>query len=107
MRFKVTVNCLDEAETIRKIVDAASAAGAGRVGKYSRVALVLRGYETWIPGPGAEPFSGTIGMISEEPSVRIEMQCEACDLLAVIGSIRANHDYEEPVIDVVRLEEIE
>lgn len=106
MRMKVAVNCPDDEALIQDIIDAASAAGGGKIGNYSRVALVLRGYETWKSEPGATPHTGEVGKVSKEPSVRIEMQCEEEDVGSVMRAIRDLHPYEEPVIEVIRLESV-
>jgi hypothetical protein len=106
-RRKVAVHCPDDAALVEKLLDAAAAAGGGKFDHYSRVAMVLRGNETWKTEAGANPHIGEVGKISEEPSVRIEMQCDAADVRAVIAALRSVHPYEQPLIEVIRLEEIE
>jgi hypothetical protein len=44
---KIIVDCPDEDKVIDLIIDAASEAGAGKIGNYSRCALITRGIGTW------------------------------------------------------------
>lgn len=108
MTYKIAVNIpvekSEEKETIDKILDAMSEAGAGTVGNYGRVAIVLDGYETWRSEEGAHPYNGTVGEITMAKSVRIEMQCPEEKLADVEKAIRKLHPYEEPVIEIYKLE---
>lgn len=104
MQYKVTVNGPDNEDLINRLIDAASAAGAGVIGNYSRVAFVTPGFETWNVGDGAHPHDGTaVGTTRVQPSVRIEMRCNEATLAAVEQSLRQAHPYEEPVIEVTPL----
>lgn len=81
------------------LIDAASGAGAGRVGLYTRVACVGEAQGTWLAGEGANPYVGELGRVSWEPEVRIEMELPASAEDAVREALLAVHPYEEPVID--------
>ncbi len=108
MTYKIAVNVpvekTDEKEQIDKILDVMATAGAGIVGNYSRVAIVLDAYETWRSEEGAHPYNGTVGEITVAKSVRVEMQCPEDKLEAVEKAIRSLHPYEEPVIEIYKLE---
>lgn len=103
---KIIVDCPDEAKVIDLIIDAASEAGAGKIGNYSRCALITRGIGTWRSDEGANPYIGKVGEISQEESAKIEMRCPDDRVREVCNAIRKVHPYEEPVIDVIRLEEV-
>jgi hypothetical protein len=104
MNYKITVNCPDNQKLIDMLINAASKAGAGRYRNYSRVALVLKGYETWKTMSGAHPHIGKIGKTSKVKSAKIEMVCSSAKLKSVCMALRKAHPYEEPVINVVKLE---
>ena len=95
-----------EKETVQKILDAAAQAGAGNVGAYSRVAALLDGNETWRSGKDAHPYNGAVGEVTVAKSVRIEMQCPEDKAADVIKAVRALHPYEEPVIELIKLESL-
>jgi dinuclear metal center YbgI/SA1388 family protein len=88
------------------VVDALTAAGAGRIGRYERCAFTLAGEGTYRPLPGAEPFSGTVGTVSAEPETRIEMVLDRSRRRAVTQALLAAHPYEEPAWDLYELAEV-
>ena len=66
---------------------AASQAGAGNVGTYARVAMIMDGNETWRSEKGSHPYNGIIGEISVAKTVRIEMQCPEDKVADVIKQL--------------------
>jgi len=105
MKYQLFVVCPEDETIINKIIDAASAAGAGVVGKYSHCAFVTRGRSQWKSEPGAHPAIGKVGQLSKITGAKIEMLCPAEKRIAVEKAIRRVHPYEEPDIQFVRLEE--
>jgi dinuclear metal center YbgI/SA1388 family protein len=87
----------------QKIVDAASAAGAGQIGRYSRCAFLGSGTGTFIAGAGANPTIGEIGKVEEVEECRIEMTVVADRRWFVEDAVRRAHPYEEPSIDLYPL----
>ena len=85
------------------VVDAMSAAGAGAIGDYSRVAFLGRGTGTFVPGPGAHPAIGESGVVEEVAEARVEMIAPRRLRAAVAAAARAVHPYEEPALDVLEL----
>jgi dinuclear metal center YbgI/SA1388 family protein len=85
------------------LIDAATGAGAGAVGLYSRVACVSEATGTWLAGEGANPYVGELGQVTWQPEVRIEMELPASSEEAVREALLAAHPYEEPVIDFYAL----
>lgn len=94
------------AEAQEAIVDAMSAAGAGVIGNYERCVFGSAGTGSFRPLEGSNPAVGQIGSVEKVEEVRIEMRAPKRLASAVIEAMRANHPYEEPAYDVVRLEPV-
>ena len=102
--YKFFVFAPRDQKIIRSIIDAASNAGAGKIGKYNKCAFVTEGIGTWIAEEDAHPTLGKAGQLENIKEVKIEMQFPDEKLSQVIKAVKAAHPYEEIVIDVVRLE---
>lgn len=85
------------------VLDAVAAAGAGRIGDYSRCAFVTEGTGTFVGGPTSQPAIGVPGQIEHVGEVRLETVVSGDDLAAVLSALRASHPYEEPAYDVFPL----
>lgn len=101
--YNITINCPDRPEIIKKIIDAGSQAGAGKIGDYTRCAMIVKGEETWITGKDAHPFIGMPGLMSIEPSARIIMQAPEGQVEVVVDAVVRAHPYEQPVVEVTKL----
>lgn len=101
--YKVFVFAPRDQKIIRKIIDAAANAGAGKVGEYNKCAFITKGIGTWEAEKGAHPALGSVGGIQNIEEVKIEMQCPDKSLKNVLVAIKKVHPYEEVVIDVFRL----
>jgi hypothetical protein len=55
--------------------------------------------------PGAQPAIGRVGQLEEVEEERIEVTCDSALVRDVIAAIVAAHPYEEPALDVWKLEE--
>lgn len=86
-----------------RMVDALSAAGAGSLGDYSRVAFTSQGTSTFVPGPGANPTIGTVGECASVAETRVEMVFAPDRVAEVVRAMRTTHPYEEPAFDVLEL----
>ncbi|MFZ5821030.1 MAG: divalent cation tolerance protein CutA [Chloroflexota bacterium] len=86
-----------------KIRDELAKIGVGRIGNYDHCVAVypVQGY--YRPLPGADPFDGKIGQISETVEYKIEVNCKRELVEEAIQAIRRVHPYEEPLINVVPL----
>jgi hypothetical protein len=93
---KIEIFAPPEAEAALR--EALAQAGAGVIGDYDHCATVtpVKGY--FRPLPGADPYSGVKGEISQVEEVKIEAVCRREQLDAVDAAIRKAHPYEEPVI---------
>ncbi|MBQ7677350.1 MAG: cytochrome C biogenesis protein [Lachnospiraceae bacterium] len=78
-------------------------ADAGHIGRYDCVLSYSKVTSTWRPLEGADPYSGTIGVLSEEEECKVEVTVEAARLDAAIDAVRRVHPYEEPVINAIPL----
>jgi putative NIF3 family GTP cyclohydrolase 1 type 2 len=62
-------------EALDAVLDAVSAAGAGRIGDYERCSFRVRGTGTFRPLPGTDPYSGRgVGQDAEEEELRLEVE---------------------------------
>ncbi|HMB22647.1 MAG TPA: hypothetical protein VKP08_07465 [Anaerolineales bacterium] len=86
-----------------KIRDELAKVGVGRVGNYDHCVAIypVQGY--FRPLPGADPFEGEIGKISETVEHKIEVNCERALVEQALKVIRSIHPYEEPVVNVIPL----
>lgn len=83
---------------------AVCAAGAGVIGDYVECTFSMPGTGTFRPGSAANPFSGTPGVLSQEPELRLETVVTRALLPSVVNALRTAHPYEEPAYDIVQLE---
>lgn len=103
MNYQLFVFCPDDEKVIDKIIEAASAAGAGVVGNYSHCAFVTKGRSQWKGMPGAHPAIGKVGQLSKIVGAKIEMLCPEEKRAAVTKAIRSVHPYEEPDIQFIQI----
>ncbi len=77
--------------------------GVGVIGNYDHCVAIypIQGY--YRPLPGAEPFEGEVGKISETVEYKVEVNCRRELVNEAIRTIRSVHPYEEPLINVVPL----
>ena len=105
----------DEAKQVKLVVfvpeshlaqvrDAVGAAGAGVIGAYTHCSFSAPGVGTFLPGDGAQPFSGETGKLNEEPERRFETLVPNARLGAVLRALFQAHPYEEVAYDVIPLE---
>ena len=81
-------------------------AGGGKVGNYTHCSFSSKGIGRFKPEDGANPAIGKVGKLEEVVEERIEITCEQDKLTKVISAIREVHPYEEPAIDVYKLENV-
>lgn len=102
--YKVVVTVPEnEADKLREAI---GNAGGGRVGNYTHCSFSLKGTGRFLPVDGAKPAIGQVGKLEEVVEERIEITCDSESVKAVVAAIRATHSYEEPAIDVYKLEEV-
>jgi len=94
---------VENAEAVKAAV---FSAGAGRIGNYDCCAWQVLGEGQFRPLSGSDPHIGQHGHLEKIPEYRVEMVCEAAHLQAALAALRDAHPYEEPAIDVWRLESL-
>ena len=92
------------AYAVDAVRDALASAGAGVIGAYTRCSFELRGTGTFEGGAGSRPAVGRRGRFERVEEVRLEMVCGIRQRAGVLRALRAAHPYEEPPIEVYRLE---
>ncbi len=92
---------------IQAIIDAATQAGAGKVGNYSHCAFITEGMGTWLPLPGANPTVGKLGELATEDEVKIEMECAKDKMQDVVDAIKKVHPYDKIAIDAIAIARFE
>lgn len=76
---------------------------AGHIGSYDCCLSYSPVTGCWRPLAGTSPYLGTVGEISSEPELKVEVTCltERADL--TVDAVKGIHPYEEPVINVIPL----
>ncbi len=77
--------------------------GAGHIGNYDYCSFSVEGVGRFRPLNGSDPFIGTAGKVEEVIEERIETVCEFEKYKEIVEKIREAHPYEEVVIDVYPL----
>ena len=83
--------------------EALRAVDAGHIGNYDCCLSYSRVTSLWRPLEGTKPYLGSVGEISCEPELKVEVTCRTERADAVIEAVRRIHPYEEPVINAVPL----
>ena len=86
------------------VQEALWAAGAGRIGEYSRCSFALLGTGTFQGSEHSHPAAGTPGEFEQLQEVRLEVAAEAGRLTALVAALRAAHPYEEPAYGIYQLQ---
>jgi dinuclear metal center YbgI/SA1388 family protein len=100
--YKVVVFC--PREDREPVLAAAFAAGAGEIGAYRECSYSGQGRGTFFGGEAANPAVGQKGRRESVREWRCEVLVPERHLTAVLSAVRTRHSYEEPAIDVYRLE---
>lgn len=91
------------ADAVEKVSEAVFAAGAGRIGAYTRCSFRLSGTGTFFGEEGASPAVGRAGKLETVDELRLETLVAVGKIDSVVAAMRAAHPYEEPAFDIVRL----
>ena len=83
--------------------EALQAVDAGHIGQYDCCLSYSRVTGCWRPLEGTSPYSGTVGQISTEPELKVEVTCYTERMEKTVAAVKAIHPYEEPVINVIPL----
>ena len=80
-------------------------AGAGHIGQYDQCCWQVAGIGQFRPLAGSNPYTGEVGKLEQVTEYRVELVCEDSLIKSAIKALRSAHPYEEPAIDVWRLED--
>lgn len=72
-------------------------------GKYRDCSFAADGAGTFTPLEGAEPFTGTVGVLATVKEERLELLIERAQLARAVKALLAAHPYEEPAFDIYPL----
>lgn len=92
---------MEEAERVRAaLLDA----GAGAIGNYSHCSFNTQGSGTFLPGENTHPFCGERGELHTETEIKTEITVPEQLLSSCIRLLNEVHPYEEPVCNIIPLE---
>jgi hypothetical protein len=77
--------------------------GAGSIGHYDSAMSYSIVKGCWRSLPGANPYDGEIGVLTEADEYKVEVCCKTENLEATIKAVREMHPYETPVINAILL----
>lgn len=102
--YKIAVTVPEnEADELREVI---GNAGAGNIGNYIHCSFSVKGIGRSMPIEGANPTIGQVGQLEAIAEERIEVVCDENHVKAVLTAIRQAHSYEEPAIEVYKLEQL-
>jgi hypothetical protein len=90
-------------EALPSVMEALHQAGAGVIGNYDHCFAWSSVNGSWRPLPGAQPYLGEVGQISQSSECKLEVNCAAEKIKDAIAAVRRVHPYEEPLINVIPL----
>ncbi len=83
------------------------AAGAGRIGDYTRCSWYAAGTGTFMGGAGTDPAIGEAGREERTAELRVETVVPAGRARAVVDALLEAHPYEEVAFDLYPLARLE
>ena len=92
-------------EYVESVKNALFSAGAGAIGNYDMCAWQVAGVGQFRPLEGSNAYIGCVGQLERVSEHRVEMVCRDECIKAALVALRTAHPYEEPAIDVWRLED--
>ena len=90
-------------EALDAVREAVFAAGAGRIGDYTRCSWYTEGTGTFLGGEGTSPSVGQAGREERVAELRLETVFPTERQDEVIAALRRAHPYEEPSFDIFEL----
>lgn len=76
---------------------------AGHIGDYDCCLSYSPVTGCWRPLAGTHPYLGTVGEISSEPELKVEVTVPTDRVPETIRAVKSVHPYEEPVINAIPL----
>jgi hypothetical protein len=94
-------------EALEATRDAVFAAGAGRIGEYTRCSWYTAGTGTFMAGASTSPSVGERGREQRVSELRVETVVPAERVREVVAALLAAHPYEEVAFDLYPLADVE
>ncbi len=88
-------------EFLEGMMDSLEAAVQPLYPGYSRAFCYWPVKGTWRTLEGSNPYNGRVGEITVADEIRLEFAVKEDDLRIAVETVRDNHPYEEPAIDVI------
>lgn len=88
---------------LSQLQDALCSVDAGHIGNYDCCLSYSRVTGCWRPLDGTNPYLGSVGEVSSEPELKVEVTCRTEAVDKTLSAIKSIHPYEEPVINVIPL----
>jgi len=76
---------------------------AGHIGNYDCCLSYSAVTGCCRPLEGTDPYLGSVGEISSEPELKVEVTCRTENIDTTIEAVKAVHPYEEPIINAIPL----
>ena len=93
-------------EALETTRDAVFAAGAGRIGNYTRCSWYTAGTGTFFGGEGTDPSIGQAGREERVAELRVETVVPVDRVREVVDALVAAHPYEMVAYDLYALAEL-
>lgn len=90
-------------EHVEKVSQSMWDAGAGKIGQYDESSFRFDGTGTFRPMEGADPYSGEIGIRSEDAEVRVDVVALDGNWREIVAAMKEAHPYEEVAYDVISM----
>jgi hypothetical protein len=90
-------------EDAPKLREALGKAGAGKIGDYTFCSFSILGEGRSKPNEKADPHIGEANKLAVIKEEQVEVTCDRAIAKQVVAALRANHPYEEPVIEILPL----
>lgn len=87
-----------------QVKEAVFATGAGKIGDYDKCCWQVTGTGQFRPLEGSNPHLGQHNQLERVDEYRVELVCSDEQINAAVDALREAHPYEEPALDVWRLE---
>jgi dinuclear metal center YbgI/SA1388 family protein len=100
LRKLVTFAPLEHAERVRSAI---FQAGGGFIGKYSECSFIQEGIGTFKPELGSNPFTGKLGIRTEEKELKMEIIFPSHLQEKLVKAMIDAHPYEEVAYDIIPL----
>lgn len=101
MQFKrVKITTTIPPEDAPKLREALGKAGAGKIGDYTFCSFSILGEGRSMPNENADPHIGEANKLAIIKEEQVEVTCDRTIAKQVIAALRANHPYEEPIVEV-------